>query len=353
MIFFVNIGPDLEKKLPMVETNPLEYMIERNANDMQVPHASIQDVFSVINTLKNKKCNINDFSPHIIKSYSHLLALPIAQLFNQSITLGMFPQILKRASVIPLYKKGQKTDVNNYRPISLLNIFSKIFEKMMKKYLVDFIDRNNILSPSQFAFQKKKSTEDDLKLFSSKIYKELDSSSNVLSIFIDFKKAFDTVPHNILLNKLDHYGIRGGVKNWLADYLRNRDQTTVYENHQSSSKKTTIGVPQGSVLGPILFLLFINDLPNISKLLFTILFADDATLTVCGKNPVQLIEIANSELLKLHTWCLANRLSINTLKTYYIIFANRSPINLPPLLIKSNCRYESYGACRIDKILRN
>ena len=219
---------------------------------MRIPRAIINDVVSAIKSIQNKKCNIHDFSPHILKSNSHLLAIPIAQLFNQSIIQGKFPQRLKRATVIPLYKKGPKTDLNNYRPISLLNIFSKIFEKIMKKYLVEFIDNNNIITPSQYGFQKNKSTEDALRLFSKKIYEELDSSNSVLSIFIDFSKAFDTVPHDILIKKLDHYGIRGEVKDWFSDYLHNREQTTNYENTHSSWKKTTsLGVLQGSVLGPI------------------------------------------------------------------------------------------------------
>ena len=346
--FFVNAAPELEKKLPKTVNDPLEYMKARNPNNMTSPHANVADVISAIKDIKNKKCGVNDFSPHIIKLNSHLIAIPIAQLFNQSIRLGKFPLRLKCASVIPLYKKGPRNDLNNYRPISLLNIFSKIFEKIMKKYLVEFIKVNNILSPSQYGFQAKKSTEDAHRLLSKKIYEELDRSSSVLSVFIDFSKAFDTVPHDILLKKLDHYGIRGGVKNWFADYLQNRQQVTIYENAISTTKNTTLGVPQGSVLGPVLFLLYINDLPNISNTLFTILFADDATLSICGKNPIELIEITNTELLKLNVWCIANRLSINTLKTYFILFSNRPPEVLPPLVIKSNFTYDPIQ--RVDSI---
>ena len=166
-----------------------------------------------------------------------------------------------------------------------------------------------------------------LRIFSEKIYKI-------------HSKAFDTVPHNILIKKLNHYGIRGKINDWFSDYLSNRKQATLFENSLSSTKTTKLGVPQGSVLGPILFLLFINDLPNISKLLSTILFADDATLSLYGDNPTELVHLANKELYKFQLWCLANRLTVNTLKTFYILFSNRPPKSLPPLVIKSNNSYD-------------
>ena len=338
--FFVNVARNLDEKLPPPIHDPLSYLRGIFPNEMQAPVVTQQDFFKIIKELKIKTCDVSDFSPAIIKENSHILAAPIVTLFNQSVRQGKFPSILKAARVIPIYKKGAKTDMNNYRPISLLNIFSKIFEKLMKKHLIDFIEANEILSPSQYGFQRGKSTEDALSKFSEMIYNQLDKSNHVLSIFVDFSKAFDTVPHDILLKKLEHYGVRGRTNRWFSDYLTNRPQSTQINNISSSQKINTLGVPQGSVLGPLLFLLFINDLPNVSQLLSTLLFADDATLSIHGRNPTLLIETANFELEKFYFWCIANRLTVNTLKTHFMLFSNRPPDNLPPLLIKSNFTYD-------------
>ena len=196
--FFVNIASRLESNLPKTDLDPLDNLSPRNINEMPIPNISLNEVVKVIKSLKNKTCNTNDFAPKIIKNNVHLLATPLTQLINQSVSQGKFPQKLKTATVIPLYKKGDKSDLNNFRPISLLNVFSNVFERVIKKHLVDFIEENSIISSSQFGFQKGKSTEDALRIFSEKTYKTLDKSKHALSIFIDFSKAFDTVPHNIL-----------------------------------------------------------------------------------------------------------------------------------------------------------
>ena len=338
---FANIASSLEEKLPKSGHDPLDFMHGNFDNEMDMPNATIDDLLFIVKSMKNKKCQINDFSVEILKENALVIAHPLTFIFNQSIREGKFPNSMKKALIVPIYKKGAKSNVDNYRPISLLNVFSKIFEKIMKKFLVDFIEANNIISHNQFGFQRGKSTQDALVLFSKNLYNNLDQSNHVLSIFVDFSKAFDTVPHNILLKKLEFYGIRGVLNNWFKDYLSNRSQQTKVSNHLSNVKTIKFGVPQGSVLGPLLFLLFINDLPHFSNLLSTILFADDANLSLSGKDPKRLIQIANIELIKFYDWCLANRLTINSLKTFYVLFSNRSPSSLPPLVIKSHYTYDT------------
>ena len=165
----------------------------------------------------------------------HLIVQPIVLLFNQSVNQGTFPNRLKSAYIVPIFKKGSKTNANNYRPISLLHIFSKIFEKIMKKHLVQFIERNNVLSVNQFGFQKGKGTLEALTKFSTYLHQNLDSSKYIVSIFVDFSKAFDVVPHDLLLTKLSHYGIRGKMNDWFKDYLSDRSHQTIIDGNISSS----------------------------------------------------------------------------------------------------------------------
>ena len=349
--FFTNIASNLESKLPAPTTNPLHYLKGNFPQAMATPIIDINNVIKVIKTLADKKASINDFSPLIIKENAHLIAHPLCHLFNQSINAGKFPQLLKTAQITPLYKKGPKHDLNNYRPISKLNIFSKIFEKLMKTFLVDFLEEKEIIHKSQFGFQKGKSTQHALLRFSNMLYDNLQNGKSILSIFIDFSKAFDTVPHDILLNKLFHYGIRGKVLDWFTDYLSNRYQFTTCEYSDSTTTLVTSGVPQGSVLGPILFLLFINDLPTISESIFFSLFADDSCLSLCENDVIELISSANKELDLFYNWCIANRTSINILKTFYLLFTSQPTAHLPPLTIRNHYSYDVINRVSHTKFL--
>ncbi len=334
--YYTNIAPKLDTSLPPSPIDPVRFLHGDYPNSMSVPPVCPQQVTEVIDSLKNKKGNIQEIPVSLIKNNKEIFAIPISLLYNQSISIGTFPTCLKHAIVIPIYKKGKTDSVENYRPISLLSVYSKMFEKLMKKSLFKYLEINNILCREQYGFRKGLNTFHPLNLFTEHIYTNLDSQNSLLSVYIDFTKAFDTVKHDILLTKLHHYGIRGVVYDWFKDYLTNRTQSVRIQNEESVSKQISYGVPQGSVLGPLLFLIYINDLPGIFTKLNSILFADDSTFYIHGKDPNSLIQTANAELNIFHDWSLSNRLTINLNKTYYMIFTNKPALLLPPLLFRNN-----------------
>ena len=235
----------------------------------------------------------------------------------------MFPDNLKIAKVCPIFKAGEKADVSNYRPISILPSFSKIFEKIIYFRLISFINKHNILSSSQFGFRKNHSTFMPLLKLHDKVTDALEKNNYCVGIFIDLSKAFDTIKHDILLKKLEYYGIRGLPLNLIQNYLANRRQYVSYRNTVSDAETIRYGVPQGSILGPLLFLLYINDLPKISNILSFLIFADDTTIIYSNPNLIDLIDKLNSELQHLSEWFSANRLSLNTSKTNFISFGSR------------------------------
>ena len=242
-----------------------------------------------------------------------------------SFSSGYYPDKLKIVKVIPIHKGGSTQDLNNFRSISLLSIFDKIIEKIIHARLYEFLELHNVLYENQFGFRKNNSTIFALIQITEKIKESIDKGKFGCGIFIDLRKAFDTVNHEILLLKLEHYGIRGTMLNWFKSYLCNRKQY-VLNGESSKVKDITCGMPQGSVLGPLLFLLYINDLPNISKSLNFYLFADDTNIYYESDSLVKLESKINKELSKLQLWLNVNRLSLNISKTNYVIF---HPFNKP------------------------
>jgi hypothetical protein len=261
-----------------------------------------------------------------------MILRPLMILISYSISNGVFPDKLKQAKVIPCYKSGDSTLCSNYRPISILNIFSKIFEKVISVRLNDFINKNDLIYPHQYGFRQGYSTNLALITYINDITNAIDSRQHALSIFIDLSKAFDTLNHNILLHKLSLYGIRGNLLQLFTDYLSNRTQCVSYNNFNSEFLPITCGVPQGSILGPTLFSLYINDIYKISSTTKFILFADDTTLTIISNNIPKLILLANLELSKLSAWLISNKLSLNVAKTTYMLFCNnRTKVTTLPL----------------------
>ena len=195
-------------------------------------------------------------STRLIRDASNFISTPLCHIFNMSLQEGKFPNALKIAKVTPIYKKGSKDAPGNYRPISVLPVIGKIFEKIVNKQLMDFLEVNNMLEPHQYGFRKKYSTKLSVVNLCNALLKSLDEGKITIGIFIDFQKAFDTINHDILIRKLSHYGIRGTALQWFANYLFNRFQFVKYREVHSSYKEISCGVPQGSVLGPSLFLIY-------------------------------------------------------------------------------------------------
>ena len=214
--------------------------------------------------------------------------------------------------------------VNNYRPVSVLPVFSKIYEKIVYKRLYDYIVLHNILYDNQFGFREKHSSYMALITLMDHLTEVLERGEAVIGLFLDFSKAFDTVDHEILLIKLRHYGIRGEMLNWFRDYLSNRTQCVLYDGVSSELLLVKCGVPQGSILGPLLFLLNVNDLPNAATNLFSVLYADDTNMFASGKDMNNLVSNLNSTLLTVSDWLKANKLSINVKKTHYMVWYPRS-----------------------------
>ena len=219
-----------------------------------------------------------------------------------------------------MFKTEDDTDANNYRPISLLSIFDRIFEEVMYKRMMHFINVKNILFSAQFGFREGFSTEHAIVGIVSAIQSNMDKHLFTCGIFIDLKKAFDTVNHQILLSKLNHYGFRGIITKWFESFLCHRTQTLEIINQISDVAIIANGVPQESVLGPLLFLLYINDIHTCSDIFNFYLFADDTNILYADKNLRSLGATVNSELKKLYLWLVSNKSTLNTKKTILLFF---------------------------------
>ena len=276
--------------------------------------------------LPNKGTGPASIPLRMLKDVVDLVITPLCYIINLSFSSGIFPDVLKVAKVIPIHKGGSTQLVNNFRPISLLSIFDKIIEKLMHKRLYDFLEEHDILYQYQFGFRKKMSTSHSLIEISEEIKESIDNGKYGCGIFIDLKKAFDTVNHKVLLTKLEHYGIRGALLKWFQSYLTDRKQYVFYNGVASEMEVITCGVPQGSVLGPLLFLLYVNDLPNISDKLKFFLFADDTNIYYDSDDLINLEKTVNNELKKLSQWLNVNRLALNVSKTNFVIFRAKKPI---------------------------
>ena len=298
-----------------------KYLPERNSMSFAFEPCTPNEVYLLVEQLNpSKGTGPNGINTEILILINHLICDTLCKIFNMCITSGIHPDKLKLSHVIPVFKKGSRLLVSNYRPISLLSNLNKILEKIMHKRIYAFLEKYEILYELQFGFRTGFSTTHALIHMTEAIRSALDSGSVTCGIFVDFQKAFDTVNHDILLKKLEHYGFRGVIGNWFRSYLSGRKQKVVINGFESESKDLLHGVPQGSVLGPILFLIYINDLHKCIKYSTTYHFADDTNLLNISKDYKSLQRKVNYDLFSLHKWLTANKISLNNGKTELIYF---------------------------------
>ena len=327
--YFVSIGSSLAAAIPSTAVDYTKYLNKSYINSMAFSPTTPNEIISIVSQFQNKSsAGYDDIPVNLIKSIIACISVPLSSIINHSLINGIFPDSLKIAKVCPLFKCGDHKIAANYRPISVLPAFSKIFETVVSLRLTSYFTSQNIFSPCQYGFRKNHSTYMPLLEMYDKITQAIDIKHYSIGIFIDLAKAFDTIDHNLLLNKLRHYGVRGTVLAWFASYLSNRSQFVRVNSCSSGCKPICMGVPQGSVLGPLLFIIFINDLAACLTHLSPLLFADDTNLFYSNADIDVLRTTVDQELLKLSEWFHCNHLSLNVMKTNYILFGSRLvPLN--------------------------
>ena len=290
--------------------------------------------------LKNKPSTGPDhISTKLIKQLKNVLSEPLTHLINQSFVSGVFPRALKIAKVKCLFKKGDPENPSNYRPISFLQAFSKIFEKVILKQLMHYFQSHDLLFKSQYGFRAQHSTEHAVLELVDRVSSLMDTGKTPFTLFLDLSKAFDCLNHQILLDKLHHYGVSGMALVLLRDYLTDRHQYIQHGDRNSASLQLDTGVPQGSILGPFLFLVFMNDFSSSSHEFSTINYADDTALTstICSFSTNPIEHDINAELHKVTDWLRANQLCLNTNKSKLMFFYGKNrQVELPNIQLNSS-----------------
>jgi len=331
--FFVSVGSSLADSLVIDRTAQREYIENIENSGLNKPKfnfnpITIPQLIKIAKKIKNKKSHGPDMVPTFIAKAT-CIALPgiLQHLINSSLSSGVVPNRLKMATIIPLFKKGDSCSMNNYRPISLLNSFSKLLEKCASVQLINHLESHNLLFLNQFGFRNHSSTTHAMLCLMNKLEKSFKNKSKVSALLIDLKKAFDTTNISIILSKLKSFGVYQTELEWFKSYLSNRSQNCKINDTLSDFLNISIGVPQGSILGPLLFIIYINDLPNFWEV-WTVLFADDTSAISVQKTTQEIETNLNYELLKAAKWFSYNELSLNTDKTRLINFKNTSKPNI-------------------------
>lgn len=319
-------------------------------NCIEVTEHQIRKLLNSIDD--SKGAGPDGIPPLFIKKTSKHLVCPLKLIFEKSLKSGIFPSVWKRSNVIPIFKKGNKDDVTNYRPVSIISLLAKVFECVVCPVMTSHF--KNIISDAQHGFCRSKSTVSNLMTYVTDITKSVDSQLQVDSIYTDFSGAFDKVDHKILLSKLGACGIHGDLLRWLSSYLKDRIQSVIVHGFKSNDFIALSGVPQGSHLGPILFLVFLNDICNNIKYSQVSIFADDLKLYKCIKDWAD-VSLLQADLDTISEWCVRNKMKLNPLKCNHIKFTRKKNIvescySISGQIVEESTKIRDLGVLLDDKL---
>lgn len=332
---FSNFFCSLTDSSPKPNINNI--IINNNVHSLYLTPTTPNEIVDIINkTTLKPAAGADDIHGRAIKSVKNLISEPLSYIINESFITGIYPDSLKISKCIPLYKnKGSREDITNYRSIHLLSQIAKIIESAYANRLTNFVVKYNLINPAQHGFRTGRSTNTAIFDLLYTICEALNGKTHIIALYYDLSRAFDSVDHQLLLHKLYGIGVRGVAYDWVASYLQNRTVSVSVGKARSDAKNSVLGVPQGSILGPLFFIIFINDITNsCTTSNKTILYADDTNLLLHHKNLDTIVVNSNLASQEIANWCSDNGLMLNPNKTFYMKFLTKNVTPDNSMLIK-------------------
>lgn len=350
---FVGVADEVAGRLPQSDLDPLQSLnLIQIAGEFHFREATFNGIRDIIYSLKKSNCaDIYGFNTTLLRTVLEIVLIPLTKLINQCVRVGIFPDSLKVASVIPIYKKGDRSDPLNYRPISILPIISKVIEKFLTIQIVEYFEAQHLLTSRQYGFRPGRSTQDAILDYVDQTLSCFENKRYSVAVFCDLTKAFDCVSHYILIEKLRAYGFGLPALELMSSYLSGRSQMVKLKDRRSGMLPVLSGVPQGSILGPVLFLAYINDMDGSLTDSHAIFYADDTTLMLSCDNLGDALDRSSELLSRAELWFTANKLALNRAKTSTLVSTLRDvsgvegncPVKFLGVHLDSDLSWRSHG----------